>query len=229
MISYPKIETLFKRDENFKFVSPLVFKNPAHEIIGRWMVTEKIDGMNMRVGLTLEEEGAQPNAIQIAGRSDKAQIHPDLFRWINEHIMPGSFRDLFQVNTPAGTEMVLFGEGYGAGIQKGGYYSEEKKFMLFDVALRFPGDTKTLWLPDAAVTSFASRLGIERAPILQVNADMPWVITLVRGGFASMVSMEGQDAGVAEGIVARPIVPLFDARGQRIIIKLKTKDFLGGA
>jgi len=228
VISFPKIETLFKRGDDFKLLDPLVFKNPAHEIIGRWMVTEKIDGMNIRVGMEYWPAGDGDDLISIAGRSDKAQLHPDLTKWIQAHIMPGSFRDLFQETTPPGTEMVLFGEGYGAGIQKGGHYSEEKKFMLFDVALRFPEDTRVLWLPDDAVTSFASRLGIERAPILQVNADMPWIIQLVRGGFASLVSMEDHDAGPAEGIVARPCVPLFDARGNRIIIKLKTKDFTGG-
>jgi len=231
VIKFPKIETLFKRGDDFKLLDPLQFKNPAHEIIARWVVTEKIDGMNMRVGMTVHPEGMQPNAVQIAGRSDKAQIPGDLIEWITQKVQPGLFRSLFQENTPPGTEMVLFGEGYGSGIQKGGYYSDEKKFTLFDVALRFPDDEKVVWLPDGAVTAFASKLDISRVPVLAVTADMPWIVQLVRNGFATVADDltldEGADRHGAEGIVARPIVPLFDARGQRIIIKLKTKDFTG--
>jgi hypothetical protein len=33
---------------------------------------------------------------------------------------------------------------------------------------------------------------------------------------------------MAEGIVARPIETLFDKRMERVIIKLKTKDFIAG-
>ena len=153
MISFPKIDTLFKRGETFELLDPLEFRNPAMEIISKWVVTEKIDGMNMRVSTIFDTGGP---TLAIAGRSDKAQIPGDLTEWIYKNIQPGTMRDLFKEDTPEGTEMVLFGEGYGAGIQKGGYYAKEKKFILFDVALRFPDSPKVVWLPDEAVTSFAS-------------------------------------------------------------------------
>jgi hypothetical protein len=46
------------------------------------------------------------------------------------------------------------------------------------------------------------------------------VVNLVRDPFPSMLG-----TAIAEGIVARPIGTLFDRRGERIIIKLKTRDF----
>jgi hypothetical protein len=49
------------------------------------------------------------------------------------------------------------------------------------------------------------------------------IVTLVREPFASKVG-----TAMAEGIVARPIEPLFDRKGARIIIKLKTRDFKSG-
>ena len=49
------------------------------------------------------------------------------------------------------------------------------------------------------------------------------IVALVREPFASKIG-----TAMAEGIVARPIEPLFDRKGARIIIKLKTKDFKPG-
>ena len=130
MISFPKIDTLFKRGETFELLDPLEFRNPAMEIISKWVVTEKVDGMNMRVAMTFGD--AQDAKLSVAGRSDKAQIPGDLTEWIHSNIMPGSMYELFKEDTPTGAEMVLFGEGYGAGIQKGSYYSKEKKFILLE-------------------------------------------------------------------------------------------------
>jgi hypothetical protein len=49
------------------------------------------------------------------------------------------------------------------------------------------------------------------------------LVALVRKPFASKLG-----TAIAEGIVARPIETLFDRRMERIIIKLKTKDFTAG-
>lgn len=217
MLKFPKIETLFERGDDHKLIEPLVFKNPAHEIISRWVVTEKLDGMNMRVGLKYGDE-----KIQIAGRSDNAQIHPELTDWIQTNITVDKFTALFNDDTEPGTEMVLFGEGFGAGIQKGAYYSAEKRFRLFDVAICCPD---THWLDNKTVFDFSVRLGIRFVPTLSMRGDMDYIVKLVRGGFNTIATDTDMEPHTAEGIVARPIVPLFDARGSRIIIKLKTKDF----
>ena len=55
---------------------------------------------------------------------------------------------------------------------------------------------------------------------------MAELITTVKVGFFSYHTVESM-ARMAEGIVARPIEPLYDRRGKRVIIKLKTKDFKG--
>lgn len=48
-------------------------------------------------------------------------------------------------------------------------------------------------------------------------------VALVRNPFPSKLG-----TATAEGIVARPIETLFDKRMERVIIKLKTKDFMAG-
>ena len=49
-MEYPKIETLFNRDEKFKVVEG-DYRLPEFENIKQWDVTEKIDGTNVRVRL----------------------------------------------------------------------------------------------------------------------------------------------------------------------------------
>ena len=71
----------------------------------------------------------------------------------------------------------------------------------------------------------AETLGIKTAPYLG-SWTFTEIIERVKVGVPSVVAKEesGQDV-IAEGIVARPIETLFDKRGNRVILKLKTKDF----
>jgi hypothetical protein len=212
MKEYSKIDTLFERDEAFRVTG--VLKRPVFADISRWIVTEKIDGTNIRVSM---EHGA--SEIKIGGRSDNAQIHADLVRYLYATFTPAKMATLFLPETQAGTRIMLYGEGFGAGIQKGGAYRPDKAFIAFD-ALVEQGDD-AWWQDDATVTEFAARLGIERAPVLG-EWSLDEIVQRVREGIDSVCA---QTKCRAEGIVARPREPLFDRRGQRLILKLKTKDF----
>ena len=46
-MSYPKIETLFKRDEKFNITDEI--RCPEFDNIKKWLITEKIDGTNIRI------------------------------------------------------------------------------------------------------------------------------------------------------------------------------------
>lgn len=208
MKKYPKIETLFERGDDFK-VLPNKLKNPVLGTINEWVVTEKIDGTNIRVSLTEEDE------IKIGGRTDNAQIHSGLYEHLHDTFTAKKMAKLRLDTDP--TEITLYGEGYGAGIQKGGGYRPDKGFILFDARIN-----DQWWLDDDAVTKIAETLGIPRVPIIG-HMSLGEIIDYVRNGFSSHVP---QAEGVlSEGIVARTVQPLFDARGKRLIIKLKTKDF----
>ena len=210
MRTYGKIDTLFERDESFR-VMPDRLRRPVLATINKWVVTEKIDGTNIRVDIR-PHDGI--DKVTFGGRSDNAQISADLIQHLTETFTVDKMAGLRkEPNVP----ITLFGEGYGAGIQKGGAYRPDKSFILFDVLI-----ADEYWMPDDVVTEFAGRLGIERVPIL---GEMPLdeIIPLVRGGIKSHFG-----TAMAEGIVARPLEPLFDRRHERLILKLKTKDFRGG-
>jgi hypothetical protein len=208
---YHKIETLFERDRATFVVDPARLKASVLATIRDWDVTEKIDGANIRV--MLSESGE----VSFGGRTNAAQIPADLIQHLIRAFQQDKLKSAVWIDgTPV--EAILFGEGYGPGIQKGGgFYRSDKSFILFDVLV-----AGKWWLDHEAVTDVAQKLGIDVVPYLG-RMTLGQIVELVRTPFPSKLG-----TAMAEGIVARPIETLFDKRMQRIIIKLKTKDFVSG-
>lgn len=206
MSEYPKIETLYERDEKTFKVKPGVFKNRTYTLIKEWHFTEKIDGTNVRCIWD-----CVAGKLTFGGRSDNVQMHADLVRYLYENLPVENVRKVFP-----DLSAVIYGEGYGAGIQKGGDYSDKKKFIVFDVLV----DGKW-WLNWEAVCDVAQKLGLDVVPEVG-TMTLEAATELVRAGFPS--KLNGGKAR-AEGIVGRTLEPLFDKKGARLIVKLKTKDF----
>jgi hypothetical protein len=205
---YPKIETLFERGPDFKVTEKL--KSPVIGTISAWDVTEKIDGTNIRVMLS------ETGDVCFGGRSQAAQLPADLLMYLGKTFQSDALQATFWIDGKP-TSAVLYGEGYGAGIQKGSAYRPDKAFILFDVLVG-----GKWWLDREAVDDVAVKLGIDVVPYLGCMGLLQ-IVEKVKTPFASKIG-----SGLAEGIVARPIEPLFDRKGSRIIIKLKTKDFVAG-
>ncbi|KKM13946.1 hypothetical protein LCGC14_1711050 [marine sediment metagenome] len=203
MIEYRKIETVFERDKVTHKVKPGVFKNATHALLKRWHWTEKIDGTNIRIGW---EDGK----VRIGGRTENAQIPLGIINFIQDLHLEDALKVMFQA-----ANVVIFGEGYGAGIQRGASYSATKRFVAFDVLV-----ADKWWLRWDDVVDVCTKLGLESVPSLGYY-DLKWATDLVRVGFLSYLATTAN----AEGLVGRPEETLFDARGDRLIIKLKTRDF----
>lgn len=208
MIEYHKINTIFKRDpaDNFKTLLLGQWSEPefGYLAMNEWVFTEKVDGMNIRVMADGSGE------VRLAGKTDNANLHKHLVARLEERFTPQSAA--LAAAFPEG--VCLYGEGYGAGIQKGGgNYRADKDFVLFDVKV---GD---LWLQREDVEKIAADFGLDIVPIigrgtLHDAAGMASVgITSTWGDFR------------AEGLVARPATELRGRRIQRIITKIKTRDF----
>ena len=212
MSEYHKIETLYERDEQtHRLKQPLVLKNRVYGIVNPWVFTEKIDGTNIRC---IWKAGV----LSFGGKTDSAQLHADLFKWLTAHVtaeaLAAAFPDL-------DGSVVLYGEGYGAGIQKGGGdYSPEKRLILFDVLVT-DIDGRGWWLSDENVRDVGAKLGLEVVPLVG-EMTLAEATDLVRVGFRSKAAVNERSA---EGVVGRPCEALFDKKGHRLIVKLKTKDF----
>jgi hypothetical protein len=209
-ITYPKIDTLFERDQATFVVDPTKLKASVLGTIREWDVTEKIDGTNIRV--MLSESGE----VSFGGRSNAAQIPGDLFQYLIRTFQQDRLKTTLWIDEAQ--EVILFGEGYGPGIQKGGgLYRADKAFILYDVLV-----AGKWWLDQAAVEGIAAKLMIDPVPYLG-RMTLDQIVERVRSPHPSRLG-----TAMAEGVVARPIETLFDKRLNRIIIKLKTKDFVAG-
>lgn len=227
METYHKIQTLFKRHTEGQKKGKMIrgdWTTPELEYLAgnEWEFTEKVDGTNIRIGYNLDPHNL--DRVEFGGRSDNAVIPKYLMEYLEDTFTPGLFKDADLRN------VILFGEGYGPKIQKGGgNYRADHSFVLFDVKI---GDW---WLLRKDVDDIAAKLGIDSVPTIGYGT-LHDAIDIVASGitFEKSGAVKRWGAGTlqsqwgnfaAEGIVARPKVPMFDRKGQRIITKIKGVDF----
>ena len=207
---FGKIETLYERDEKtHKLKQPLVLKNPTYGLLKTWHWTEKIDGTNIRLIW-------QGGKLTIGGKTDNANIPAGLVNYLQEAVTSHHMQNAFTYADGSTTDAVVYGEGYGAGIQGGGGYCQDKRFIVFDVLV-----AGKWWLSHPNVVDVAGKLKLPTVPFMGV-----WTLeeatAIVRDGFVSRLA-KGQRQ--AEGLVGRPAECLFDKKGHRLITKIKTRDF----
>lgn len=215
MTEYPKIETLYRRDERSFKVIPTEIRLPEFALVSRWLVTEKIDGTNIRVHLKHGE-------VVYGGRTDAAQLHASVVDWLRSQLPAEKVRAAFEPHT----EAVLFGEAYGPKIQKGGgLYRGDVAFRLFDVLSVSP--ERDLWLGWTSVVDIAAKLGIFHVPVLAEDATLEEAVALVRRP-SFVAELDGGTGCEQEGVVCRTEPLLLTRRGDRVMWKLKGNDFAGG-
>jgi hypothetical protein len=206
------MKNLFVRDEETHCMKWGEFMEDEVEYLyeNRWVATEKIDGTNIRIHWIPDEEKKE-FVVDIRGHSDKSETPKFLMEVLQNH--PGLQTEKFlEAEMP---EMILFGEGYGEKIQKGGAYLQGKQdFILFDV---FCG---SVWLQRIDVCDVADKLGIKAVPTIGIK-PLDDLVRLATRGFQSYITEHDKEA---EGLVCTPEVPMLNRQGSRIICKLKTKD-----
>ena len=211
MEQYPKIQGLYKRDEKTHKFLEGQYSLPEFEYLQHnvWVFTEKVDGTNVRV-----EWDTNPidDRVLFGGRTNNAQIPTFLFTKLQELFPIEKFKRLYPE-----TPMTLFGEGYGARIQKGGgkYIPDGVDFILFDVKI------EDWWLRREGIEDIAEKLEIEVVPI-RGEGTIVDAVKMIKSGLST--AFLGGDF-LAEGLVLKPKIELFDRRGHRIITKVKHKDF----
>ncbi len=185
------------------------YREPEFELLKdiEWTFTEKVDGTNIRIMW----DGYN---VFFGGRTENAQIPSYLVNKLNELFTGTKIEQIFE-QVFGESKVILFGEGYGAKIQKGGgNYSNNQEFVLFDVKV---GEW---YLKREDIEDVAKKFSLKTVPII-AKGNLQTGVDLVKSGLKSQWG-----DFIAEGLVAKPSVDIFNRRGQRIITKIKTEDFI---
>lgn len=211
MIPYIKIDTPFERDnDGTKKLIDGKFRNETVEYLkdNKWLCSEKIDSTN--IGVVWDG-----HKVSFQGRTERAQIPTQLVNKLNE-LFGGTINEEMFEQKFGEMNVILFGEGYGPKIQKGGgLYRDNVSFILFDVYL----SDQNLWLKRDAVEDIAKSFGIDVVDIV-LTGTLQEAIDFVKTKPKSHIGTANM-----EGLVCRPTVELLDRMGRRVITKIKVCDF----
>ena len=178
--------------------------------------------------------------VRIAGKTDNAQIPKNLLKHMqekypNEKVFAAlGLKEFIPVEEWAEHKWVddkgnpnvlaipamytIYGEGYGEGIQSGGWYIKGgNEFIVFDVKV------DDIYLKTEARDEIATKLGAPIVPLIGYFT-LDEAIDYVRNGFRSVVA-ENPEAKMAEGLVLRTDLGLRNRMGKRLIVKVKYEDF----
>lgn len=212
-MNYPKMQTLWKRDPLNNFViMPGEYSREEFLNVRKWTYTEKIDGMNIKV-IYKDESLYFGVHLSFEGRTERATLPKQLVSFLEETFtLPKMAYKFEDVNA-----VTLYGEGYGAGIQKGGGgYQEAKEFILFDVVI------DGMWLLRDSVEDIAIYFGINYVPEINPYKTIADIVDYVKGRPQSLIAKGNK---VMEGIVARSDPLMLFRNGNPLMWKLKTRDF----
>ncbi len=215
MKEYHKIQTVFLRNpaDNFKTLLIDQWSLPEFELLQNieWVWTEKIDGTNIRVMF-------DGKTVRFGGKTDNAQIPAFLLSILQDKFTLELMNHIFPPIPDELTEVCLYGEGYGAKIQKAGgnYLHNSVDFILFDIKIG------KWWLRYEDVVRIAEQLSIKVVPIVNIG-KLSDAIKLVSKGFTSLIAENTYY--ISEGLVMKPKIDLFSRNGGRIITKIKYRDF----
>jgi hypothetical protein len=211
VIPYPSIESVWKREG--KLLVHGNVRQPENELVCSWIITEKVDGMNIRLGFS--EAG-----LDIRGRTDNAQFKQTWLDFLKGLVDVEKAKDILCHPTREDWQVTVYGELYGPGIQKGGTCTPELSFRAFDVL--YGG---RVWADVFAMRNVAAELGLESVPILGEAQGLESLPSTAAEMDAFLgTSLACPNGGRMEGFVAKPGHVLLNAKGERVMYKLTYRD-----
>lgn len=245
--TYQKINTIFMRDAKNVIMPYDSFTEPEFEYLRglKWRGECKIDGTNMRIEVTKEivpsETSVIPSCagvkfnVRYAGKTDNAQIPPKLLKFMEDNypkeklLASLGLKEFIPVEEWESEHnwleydqipniYTIYGEGYGAGIQKAGgnYIKDGVGFIVFDVKVN------DIYLKTDARDEIANKLGAPIVPLMGYFT-LDEAIEYVRNGFKTGL-WDNKDF-IEEGLVLRTDLGLRNRMGKRLIVKVKYEDF----
>lgn len=168
-----------------------------------WVFTEKVDGTNIRVGW-------DGYTVTFDGRTSRANMPPVIIDALTEQFPEELFEQAFGEK-----QVTLYGEMIGGNIMSAGRHYGPMRFVLFDVMI------DGLFLLRENVESVALSMGCVVTPVALVGT-LHEGMEFVRNGFMSAFARSDYPA---EGIVGTTALGLCNRRGDRMIVKIKARDF----
>lgn len=219
-----------------------------------WEAYSKIDGTNSKIAFfpstgEIKVGGKSDNAESIHGQFEMLQkigdrIQPELVKmfpkesarftpvkdketnkvqyWDKEFydVVEPIAQDFFGVELEE-VPVYIYGEYFGCGVQKGGgrYVQNGNDFLVFDIR------QQGWWTPKDVRDSLCKGLGLKTVPYLG-QMTLRDIEQMVMNGFTTKYENAADPTLIEEGIVARPVIPLCNGGGKRIIVKVKYCDYI---
>jgi Rnl2 family RNA ligase len=208
---YPSIENSYRE----KFIQEI--QNHPHFPFSKWQVTEKIHGSNF----SFISDGNDVKIGKRSGFTDGSFYNCyEVLEKYRQNVLT-LFNDLGLSFGNNISYIQLFGELFGPGVQKGVEYGGEKDFRLFDIVIK-ESDKESFFLSTDAVELMSVRHQIPHVPIIESAVSFEEAMK-VSPDFDSLIL--GKENNKAEGVVIKPIFPMFLNSGSRIILKNKNEAY----
>lgn len=218
-MQYHKIQSLFKRDDQGKFILGS-YSIPEFNLLQgiKWRAYEKVNGTNARIYLNPPLENSQQT---IFGRTNRAVFTEPQLEKLRE--VEAEFKQ-FAIDTKLPDNAILYGELYGSKIQSGGHYSDVYQYVAFDIR----AGKNLRWAEHNELNILTHRTGLEVAPLVKpyygsLNFWLNYVAHAKEEDKLSILKNVKEGAR-SEGLILKPILELNSMNG-RVITKLKFKDF----
>jgi len=212
---FTKYSSPFKKDDKFNNTVVLSQILP----VGRWIKTEKIDGTNIRIILTKPDEDGNREVLigsrkLILNPDDKgSKQYMDCIADVNLNKLKEYFKDV-------NSTVIIYGEGYGAGVQTGVMYSPTKNFRVFDIRIGLA------YQDFEYIEKVCINNQLNLVPVLGEVSCITYdecITSLAK--FDNTLINDGT-GGKPEGIVYKFEPVLLNKYGERLIFKVKFKDFV---
>ena len=219
-MKYPSIDTLYKLHPKTGKMQYDQLSHPEFDNVMRWHITEKIDGTNIRVSIQRPIIGEDKLDISYKGRTDNAQLPATLVKYLMETFtkerLAAAFPHILDKNEIV--DIILFGEGYGPHIQKGGKYRNDVSFILFDIRI------DSFWLEYENVHDIAEKLGIDVVPSYGVRTGFGPFGDLEIPNESLLAAKNGKPEILPEGIVGVSYPMMLFRNGKRVMWKARHDD-----
>lgn len=234
--NYPKILAPFSRETNGdKYVSEGKWSKPEFEMLKDidWLWSVKVDGTS--IGLRWDGE-----RVSFVGHTDKSQIPPKLLKYLQDNFGTPEAESIFE-DLYGSIPVTVYGEGISSETNQN-YGYPDGNFVVFDVKCDLLNGR---WWPRDYVQKFYEKFpnsclkcienlhgSLEEAVnfVKELKVNNNNILTnksfgTKRSDQKIFVEQSYDSKVQVEGLVLRPKYELMSSNGERIICKIKCKDF----